>query len=138
MIFLSKFASKPATCPSPSRISISPSLNEMPTLQSATLLTSLCLCHRCSHLNDSIKNEKRCSSCQAWRDGLAPLSAKGGTSTSKAAASNIGLVNAASDVGLVDDDASCHDKNGPPNNASPRRGGSPTKSRGGTKRKSPS
>ncbi len=44
--------------------------------------------------------------------------------------SNVGLV--------VDNDASCHDKNGPLNNASPRRGGSLTKSRGGTKRKSPS
>ncbi len=40
---------------------------------------------------------------------------------------------AASDVGIVDDDATCHDENGPPNNASPRRGGSLTKSRGGTK-----
>jgi hypothetical protein len=65
--------------------------------------------------------------CQAWRDGLVPLSAKGGTSTSGVAAS---------DVGLIDDDASCHDENGTPNNSSPRRGGSPTKSRG-TKRKSP-
>ena len=44
--------------------------------------------------------------------------AKGGTSTSRAAASN---------VGLIDDDASCHDENGTPNNSSPRRGGSPTK-----------
>jgi hypothetical protein len=72
--------------------------------------------------------KKRCSSCRAWRDGLAPLSAKGGTSGA-----------AASDVGLVDNDATCHDENGPPNNASPRRDdGSPMKSRGGTKRKSPS
>jgi hypothetical protein len=110
----------------------------MPTLRSATLLALSWLCHQCSHSNDSIKNKKRCSLCQAWRDGLAPLSAKGGTSTSRAAASDVGLVDAASDVGLVDDDASCHDKNGLPNNASPRRGGSPTKSRGGTKRKSPS
>jgi len=45
---------------------------------------------------------------------------------------------AASDIGLVDDDATCHDENGPPNNASPHRDESPTKSRGGTKRKSPS
>ena len=68
--------------------------------------------------------------CQALRDGLAPLSAKGGgTSTS-------GPV--ASDVGLIDDDATCHDENGPPNNASPCRGRSPTKSRGESKRKSPS
>jgi hypothetical protein len=100
----------------------------MPLLQSATLLASSWLCHQCSHSNDSTKNKKRCFSCQAWRDGLAPLSEKGDTSTSGAAAS---------DVGLVEDDASCHDKNGVPNNASPCRGGSPTKSRG-TKRKSPS
>ncbi len=100
----------------------------MPTLQSATLLTSLWLCHQCSHSNDSSKNKKRCSLCWAWRDGLAPLSAKGGTSGA-----------AASNVRLVDDNATCHDENGPPNNASPcRDDGSPTKSRGRTKRKSPS
>jgi hypothetical protein len=110
----------------------------MPTLRSATLLASPWLCHGCSHSNDSIKNKKCCASCRAWRDGLAPLSAKGGTSTSRAAASNVGLVNAASDIGLIVDDASCHNENGPPNNPSPCRGGSPTKSRGGTKRKSPS
>jgi hypothetical protein len=44
---------------------------------------------------------------------------------------------AASDVGLDDNVASCHDENGAPNNTSPCRGGIPTKSRG-TKRKSPS
>ena len=102
----------------------------MPLLQSTTLLASPWPCHQCSHSNDLSRNKKRCSSCWAWRDGLAPLSAKGsGTLTPGAAASN---------VGLVDDDATCHDKNGPPNNASPCRDGSPTKSRGGTKRKSPS
>ena len=102
----------------------------MPLLQSTTLLASSWPCHQCSHSNDSSRNKKRCSSCRAWRDGLALLSAKGGgTSTSGAAAS---------DVGLVDDDATCHDESGPPNNASPCRDGSPTKSRGGTKRKSPS
>jgi hypothetical protein len=100
----------------------------MSLLRSATLLASSWSCHRCSHLNDSSRNKKRCSSCQAWRDGLAPLSAKGGTLTSGAASSN---------VGLVGDDATCQDENGPLNNASPRRDGSPTKSRGGTKRKSP-
>jgi hypothetical protein len=115
-------------------ISLSPSLNKMPTLQSATLLASTWPCHRCSHLNDSSRNKKRCSlfSCRARRDGPEPLSAKGGgTSTSGAAASG---------VGLVDNDATCRDENGPPNNASSRRDGSPTKSRGGTKtkRKSPS
>jgi hypothetical protein len=55
----------------------------------------------------------------------------------RAAASDVGLINASSDVGLVNDDASCHDKNGPLNNVPPCRGGSLTKSRGGTKRKSP-
>ena len=106
-------------------ISLSPSLNEMPLLRSALSWP----CHRCSHSNDSNRNKKRCSSCQAWRDGLAPLSAKGGGSTSTSGA-------AASDVGLVDDDATCHDENGPPNYASPHRGGSPTKR--GEKRKPPS
>jgi hypothetical protein len=123
MIFSSKFACQTR------RNSPLPSLNEMPLLRSATLLASSWLCHQRSHSNDSTKNKKRCFSCQAWTDGLAPLSAKGGTSTSGAAASN---------VGLVDDDASCHDKNGAPNNASPCRGGSPTKSSKGTKSKSPS
>jgi hypothetical protein len=68
------------------------------------------------------------SGMEGW--ACTPLSAKGGgTLTSGAAASEVGLVN---------DDATCHDENGPPNNVSPCRGGSPTKSRGGTKRKSPS
>ncbi len=53
--------------------------DKMPLLQSNTLLASSWLCLRCSYLNDSTKNKKRCSSCQAWRDGLAPLSAKSGT-----------------------------------------------------------
>jgi hypothetical protein len=123
MIFSSKFGCQTR------RNSPLPSLNEMPLLRSATLLASSWLCHRCSHSNDSTKNKKRCFLCQAWRDGLAPLSAKGGISTLGAAASN---------VGLVDNDASCHDENGALNNASPHRGGSPTKSSRGTKRKSPS
>ena len=102
----------------------------MPLLRSATLLASSWPCQRCSHSNDSSRNKKRCSLCRAWRDGLAPLSAKGGgTSTSGAAAS-------LSDAGLVGDDATSHDENGPPNNASPRRDRSPTKR--GEKRKSPS
>jgi hypothetical protein len=121
MNFSSKFACQTR------RDSPSPSLNEMPLLRSATLLSPSWLCHQCSHSNDSNTNKKRCFLCQAWRDGLAPLSAKDGTSTLGAAASNIRL---------VDDNASCHDENGPPNNASPCRGGSPTKR--GTKRKSPS
>jgi hypothetical protein len=96
-------------------------------MQSAILLALSWLCHQCSHSNDLNMHKNHCFLCWAWRDGLAPLSAKGGTSTSGAAASNIGL---------VDNNASCHDENGLPNNASPRRGGSPTKR--GTKRKSPS
>ena len=48
----------------------------MSTLRSDTLLASSWPCHQCSHSNDSSRNKKRCSSCQAWRDGLAPLSAK--------------------------------------------------------------
>jgi len=98
-------------------------------LRSATLLTSSWPCRQCSHSSDSSRIKKCCSSCRALRDGLAPLSAKGGgMSTSRAAAS---------DVELVDNDATCHNVNGPPNNASPHRDGSPTKSRGGTKRKTP-
>jgi hypothetical protein len=112
-----------ATCP----FSHLPSLNVMPTLQSATLPASSWLCLQCRHLNNSNMNRKRCSLCWAWRDGLAPLSAKGGRATLGAAASNVGLVN---------NNASCHKKNGAPNNASPCRGGSPMKR--GNKRKSPS
>ncbi len=89
-------------------------------------------CQHCDPLPSSPRRgHASCSSCRAWRDGLATLSAKGGgTSTSGTASS---------DVGPVDDDATCRDKNDPPNKASPRRGGSPMKSRGGgTKIKSPS
>ena len=116
--------------PAPTRlISLSPSLNKMPTPQSTTLLASSWPCHQCSHLNDSSRNKKHCFSCQAWRDGLAPLSAKGGgTSMSRSAVSDVGLIS--------NDDASCRDENDPPNNASPRRDGSPTKR--GEKRKLPS
>jgi hypothetical protein len=104
----------------------------MPLLRSATLLALSWPCHRCSHWNDSSRNKKRCSSCRAWRDGLAPLSAKGGgTSTSGAAAS-------LSDAGLVGDDATCHDENGPPNNTSPRRDRNRSLTKRGEKRKSPS
>jgi len=45
---------------------------------------------------------------------------------------------AAPDIGFVDDDATFRDKNGPPDNVSPQRDVSRMKSRGGTKRKSPS
>ena len=108
------------------------SLNKMPTLQSDTLLALLWPCHRCSHSNDSNRNKKRCSSCRAWRDGLAPLSAKGGGTLT------LGEAASASDVGLIDNNTTCHNENGPPNNASPRGNGIPTKSRGGMKRKSSS
>ena len=84
-------------------------------------------CRFCDPLPSSPRrgHANGCSSCRAWRDGLAPLSAKGST-----------LGAAASDIGLGNDDASCHDENDAPNNASPPRGGSPTKR--GIKRKSPS
>ena len=103
-------------------------------MRSDTLLALSWLCNRCSHLNDSSRNKKRSSLCQAWRNGLAPLSAKGGGTSAKGGGT-LPSGAAVSDVGLVSDDATCHDENGPPNNASPRRDRSPTK-RGG-KRKSP-
>ena len=59
-------------------VSLSPSLEKMPlVVRSAALLALSWPCHQCSHSNDSSRNKKRCSSCRAWRDGLAPLSAKG-------------------------------------------------------------
>jgi len=64
------------------------------------------------------------SGMEGW---LAPLSAKGGMSTLGAAASN---------VGLVDDNATCQHENGAPNNASPHKGGSLKKR--GIKRNIPS
>jgi hypothetical protein len=113
------------------------SLNKMPNAATAIrypprLVVAM---HRCSHSNDLSRNKKKCCfSCQAWRNGLAPLSAKGGgTSAKDGGASTSG--GAASDVGLVSDDTTCHDENGPPNNASPRRDRSPKR---GEKRKSPS
>jgi hypothetical protein len=100
-------------------------------LQSAALLASTWLCHQCSHSNDSSRNKKCCSSCRAWRDGIAPLSAKGsGTLMSGAAASDVRLVG--------NNDTTCRYENGPPNNASPCKDGSLTKSRSRTKRISPS
>jgi len=125
LIFYYLHAEPARTC----LILLSPSLNKMPTPQSPTLLALSWPCHQCSHSNDSSRNKKCCFSCQAWRDGLAPLSAKGcGTSTSRAAASNVGLVG--------DNNASCRDENGPPNNTSLRRDWSPMKR--GEKRKPPS
>ena len=89
MIFFSLFACQTR------RGILSASLNKMPfVLQSATLLALSWPCHQCSHLNDLSCNKRRFSLCQSWRDGLAPLSAKGGgTSTLGAAACIVGLVN---------------------------------------------
>ena len=68
-------------------------------------------------------------------NGFAPLSAKGGGTSAKGGGTST-LRAAASDAGLVSNDATCHDENGPPNNASPRRDRSLRKR--GEKRKSPS
>ena len=48
-------------------------------------LASSWLCNRCSHSNGSSRNKKCCFSCQAWRNGLAPLrlSVKGGGTSAK-------------------------------------------------------
>ena len=115
------------------------SLNKMPNAATVIRypphLASSWLCNRCTHSNGSSRNKKRCFSCQAWRNGLAPLSAKGGGTSAKGGSTSTSGA-AASDVGLVSDDATFHDENGPPNNASPRRDRSPRKR--GEKRKSPS
>ena len=114
------------------------SLNKMPNAATVIRypphLASSWLCNRCTHSNGSSRNKKRCFSCQAWRNGLAPLSAKGGGTSAKGGGTSTSG-GAASDVGLVSDDTTCHDENGPPNNASPRRDRSPKR---GEKRKSPS
>ncbi len=120
MIFSSKFACRTRRDLSNLPLALTPSMkchycNPLPSLPHRGSATNVAI--RMTPLR--IKNAASC--CQAWRDGLAPLSAKGGTSTLGAATSN---------VGLIDDNASCHDKNGAPNNTSPCRGGSPTKSRG--------
>ena len=47
------------------------------TLRSAFALAALWQCQRCDCTNDSARNKRRCISCRAWRDGIAPLSATG-------------------------------------------------------------
>jgi hypothetical protein len=46
----------------------------MPRTRSAIIPPSSWQCQRCSHTNNSARNKKLCCSCQAWRDGTAPLS----------------------------------------------------------------
>ena len=46
-------------------------------LKSASALAALWQCQQCDCINDSAKNKRCCFSCQAWRDGIAPLSAAG-------------------------------------------------------------
>ena len=53
-------------------------LRRMPsTLRLVSALAVLWQCQRCDRTNDSAKNKRRCSSCRAWRDGIAPSSAAG-------------------------------------------------------------
>jgi hypothetical protein len=46
-------------------------------LRSASALPASWQCQRCDCINDSAKNKRRCFSCRAWRDGIAPSSAAG-------------------------------------------------------------
>ena len=89
------------------------------TLKSAFALTALWQCQRCNCTNNSAKSKRRCFSCRAWRDGIAPPSVAG-----------IMIPDAHGGGGA----SFCSSKNDAPNNASPRKVGSPKK-RGG-KRKS--
>ena len=91
------------------------------TLRLASALAASWQCQRCDRTNNYAKNKRRCFSCRAWRDGIAPLSAVG-----------ITIANARGG-GVA---SFCSSKNNVPNNASPRKVRSPKK-RGG-KRKSPS
>ncbi len=47
------------------------------TLRLASALATSWQCQRCDCINNSAKNKRRCFSCRAWRDGIAPLSAAG-------------------------------------------------------------
>jgi hypothetical protein len=47
------------------------------TLRSVSPLAASWQCQRCDRTNNSAKNKRRCSSCRAWRDGIAPSSAAG-------------------------------------------------------------
>ena len=88
-----------------------------------TILAASWDCRKCGCINDSAKNKRRCFSCRAWRDGKALLSA---------ASIAIAIADAHGGGGA----SFCSDENDAPNNASPRKVGSPKK-RGG-KRKSTS
>jgi hypothetical protein len=90
-------------------------------LRLASALAALRQCQRCDCINDSAKNKRRCFSCQAWRDRIAPLSAAG-----------IAIADAHGGGGTF----FCPNKNNALNNASPCKVGSPNKR--GAKRKSPS
>ncbi len=53
-------------------------LGGMPrTLRLASALVASWQCQRCNYTNGSAKNKRRCFSCRAWRDEIAPLSAAG-------------------------------------------------------------
>jgi hypothetical protein len=77
---------------------------------------------------------KRCCSCQAWRDGIAPLSARahGDVCNKAGGVGNVGGNNAGS-IGL----SFCSSNNNSPNKASPRKVGT-SQEKSGEKRKSPS
>jgi hypothetical protein len=83
------------------------------SLRSASALAASWQCQRCDCTNNSAKNKRHCVLCRAWRDRIAPLSASG--------------------ITIAD---ACSSENNAPNNASPRKVGSPKKR--GEKRKSPS
>jgi len=91
------------------------------SMRSSSALVASWQCQRCDRTNDSAKNKRRCVSCRAWRDGIAPSSAAG-----------ITIDDAHGGGGA----AFCSSENDAPNNASPRKVGSPKKR--GEKRKSPS
>jgi hypothetical protein len=97
-------------------------LRRMPsTLRSASALAASWQCQQCNRTNNSTKNKRHCFSCQAWRDGIAPLSAAG-----------ITIIDAHKGDGAF----FCSNKNDAPNNVSSHKVRSPKKE--GGKRKSPS
>jgi hypothetical protein len=91
------------------------------TLRSASALAASWQCQRCDRINNSAKNKRRCFSCRAWRDGIAPSSAAG-----------IAIAGAHGGGGT----SFCSNENDAPNNASTCKVGSPKKR--GAKRTSPS
>ncbi len=109
----------------------------MPRTRSATILALSWQGKWCSHTNNTTKNKKRCFSCQAWRNGIAPLSMQvdGDVCNKASGVGNVGG-NAAGGVrrvGLV----FCSSKNDSTNEASPCKVKmSPEKN--GENRKSPS